>query len=55
MLQNGLNSILWRHFNANCLEAAVIMLGLSSEKIIDEQVDSLLVFCIRIMQLNMDI
>lgn len=31
-------------YNANCLEAAVIMLGLSSEKIIDEQVDSLLGF-----------
>lgn len=28
-------------YNANCLEAAVIMLGLSSEKIIDEQIDSL--------------
>ncbi|MBZ9608204.1 hypothetical protein G9F73_010345 [Clostridium estertheticum] len=28
-------------YNANCLEAAIIMLGLSSEKIIDEQIDSL--------------
>ena len=34
-------------FNANCLEAAVIMLGLSSEKIIDEQVDSLSGFLCR--------
>lgn len=34
-------------YNANCLEAAVIMLGLSSEKIIDEQVDSLLGFLSR--------
>lgn len=34
-------------YNANCLEAAVIMLGLSSEKIIDEQVDSLLGFLCR--------
>lgn len=31
-------------YNANCLEAAVIMLGLSSEKIIEEQVHSLLGF-----------
>lgn len=29
-------------YNANCMEAAVIMLGLSSEKIIDEQIDALL-------------
>lgn len=29
-------------YNANCMEAAVIMLGLSSEKIIDEQNDALL-------------
>lgn len=29
-------------YNANCMEAAVIMLGLSSEKIIDEQIDTLL-------------
>ena len=28
-------------FNSNCIEAAVIMLGLSSEKMIDEQIDSL--------------
>lgn len=31
-------------YNANCMEAAVIMLGLSSEKIIEEQIDALLVF-----------
>lgn len=29
-------------YNANCMEAAVIMLGLSSEKMIDEQNDALL-------------
>lgn len=29
-------------YNANCMEAAVIMLGLSSEKIINEQIDALL-------------
>lgn len=29
-------------YNANCMEAAVIMLGLSSEKIVDEQIDALL-------------
>lgn len=29
-------------YNANCMEAPVIMLGLSSEKIIDEQIDALL-------------
>ena len=29
-------------YNANCMEAAVIMLGLSSEKIIDEQINALL-------------
>lgn len=29
-------------YNANCMEAAVIMLGLSSEKIIDEQIYALL-------------
>lgn len=29
-------------YNANCMEASVIMLGLSSEKIIDEQIDVLL-------------
>lgn len=29
-------------YNANCMEAAVIMLGLSSEKIIDEQIAALL-------------
>lgn len=28
-------------YNANCMEAAVIMLGLSSEKIINEQIESL--------------
>ena len=31
-------------FNANCMEAAVIMLGLASEKIINEQIDSILQF-----------
>lgn len=31
-------------FNANCMEAAVIMLGLASEKIINEQIDSILLF-----------
>lgn len=34
-------------YNANCLEAAIIMLGLSSEKIIDEQIDSLSGFLCR--------
>lgn len=34
-------------YNANCMEAAVIMLGLSSERIINEQVDSLLEFLSR--------
>lgn len=29
-------------YNANCMEAAVIMMGLSSEKIIEEQIDALL-------------
>lgn len=34
-------------YNANCMEAAVIMLGLSSERIINEQIDSLLNFMSR--------
>lgn len=29
-------------YNAKCMEVAVIMLGLSSEKIIEEQIDALL-------------
>lgn len=34
-------------YNANCMEAAVIMLGLSSEKIINEQVEALLTYLSR--------
>ncbi|NYB72815.1 hypothetical protein HZF24_01525 [Sedimentibacter hydroxybenzoicus DSM 7310] len=34
-------------YNANCMEAAVIMLGLSSEKILDEQIDALLRYLYR--------
>lgn len=34
-------------YNANCMEAAVIMLGLASEKIIDEKLDALLGFLSR--------
>lgn len=34
-------------YNANCMEAAVIMLGLSSEKIIDEQIAALLEYLSR--------
>ncbi len=33
-------------YNANCMEAAIIMLGLSNEKIIDELISSLLDFFI---------
>ncbi|MBE5974970.1 MAG: hypothetical protein E7251_10280 [Paenibacillaceae bacterium] len=34
-------------YNSNCMEAAIIMLGLSSERIINEQTDSLLSFLSR--------
>jgi len=34
-------------YNANCMEAAIIMLGLSSEKIIDEKIDNLQSFLSR--------
>lgn len=34
-------------YNANCMEAAVIMLGISSEKIIDEQIKALLDYLCR--------
>ena len=34
-------------YNANCMEAAVIMLGLSNEKIIDELISALLDFLSR--------